>query len=93
MPLTISMSAAQLLKKQTFDAHTQWEKSFGLKLQLATKYDVYAMLKLFYALFHSNKKIISQHVSADGIAFVKNKQVSSIGRTPVEPDIVKMVLW
>ena len=66
MPLTISMSAAQLLKKETFDAHTKAEKGLRLKLQSITTYDNYAMiLKMFYGFFYPIENIISQYISPE----------------------------
>jgi len=66
MPLTMSMSAAQLLKKRTFDAHTRAENILNSKLNSITTYDDYGrMLKMFYGFYQPLEKIISQYIGRE----------------------------
>lgn len=66
MPLTMSMSAAQLLKKTTFDAHTTTEKTLNPKLSSITNYEDYGlMLKMFYGFFQPLEKIISRYIGKE----------------------------
>jgi hypothetical protein len=87
MPLTISISAAQLLKKETFDVHTKTEKRLGLKLQSITKFDDYAtILKMFFGFFNPTKKIISRHITTFEPGQTYSTIVSGILVVPVQPE-------
>ena len=66
MPLTMSMSVAQLLKKETFAAHTQAEKILAPKLASIQSFDDYAsILKMFYGFFHPLETRIKQQIAQD----------------------------
>ena len=78
MPLTMSMSAAQLLKKTTFDAHTTTEKTVNPKLNSITTYDDYGrMLKMFYGFFHPLEKIIAQYISKEILYDIDDRRNSN----------------
>jgi len=66
MPLTMSMSAAQLLKKRTFDAHTKAENNLNSKLNSITTYGDYGrMLTMFYGFFQPLEKVITQYIGKE----------------------------
>lgn len=66
MPLTMSSSVAQLLKKETFHAHTESEKILTPKLASITSYEDYAsVLKMFYGYFSPVEALIKFYISKD----------------------------
>lgn len=66
----------------------------------ASMQDLYAELleqiykqENLHGIFDNRKEDLLKLLSADGIAFVTNDQVFSIGRTPDEPDMEEMIIW
>jgi len=77
MPLTISMSVAQLLKRETFEEHAKAEKLLAPKLASIQSYNDYAaILKMFYGFFCPLEKRIERHLSQEILVDVHERRNS-----------------
>lgn len=77
MPLTITMPVAQLLKKETFDAHLRSEKILASKLVSIKTYQDYAsILKTFYGFFCPVENLIRQFITKDILDDIRERRNS-----------------
>ncbi|MGZ3940222.1 MAG: biliverdin-producing heme oxygenase [Flavisolibacter sp.] len=79
MPLTMSMSVAQLLKKETASAHVETEKLLAPRLANIQSYGDYAsILKMFYGFFHPLECVIRSHVTPAILADIDERRNASL---------------
>jgi len=83
----ISSKVSAVQKQDVFTYKSGMQNLYAELLE-----DIYKQENL-YGSFENKKGQLLKLLSADGIAFVNNNDVFSIGHTPDEPDIVEMIIW
>lgn len=77
MPLTMSTSVAELLKKETIYAHKKSERILTQKLISITSYQDYAsILKMFYGYFQPVEALVKKHLTKDVLNDINERRNS-----------------
>lgn len=83
----VSAKISAVQKQDVFTYRSTMQNLYASLLE-----DIYKEESL-HGSFENKKEELLKLLSADGVAFVNNHQIFSVGNTPDEPDVAEMILW